>query len=359
MILKKGLSGRDKAEVLGKELETLKASRRDFEGTWEEAQRFVSTTVLRFGDDTDTSDQKYITPRRITSRPANFLQTLVSGVSGYSINPNILWLKLGLDDPKLEGQYGVKDWLEGAEGALYREYNRGNLYSQIPKLIESAATFGHGAMLIDEDVVNGKIRCVTMNPTEIYLDTNEYDEVDTVFREFHLTIENAAAYFGLDHLAREIQDNWGNDETGLNKPIRICHAVYKNKKNDGGNLVSQGFMYASVFIDLDHDHVIREGGYENFPYAVFTWEKTMGKKYGIGPAICAVNDIRLLHKAEESRLKVAQLSAEPPMNIPQKLQGTEQPGNAGRAVSGVPGQLPPPGGRRRRRRLFRRGGGVR
>jgi hypothetical protein len=323
MILKKGLSGRDKAEAIGKELETLKTQRADFEGPWEEAQRFVSSTVLQFNDDMDTANKKYLVPLRITSRPANFMETLVSGISGYSINPNILWLKLGLDNREIESRYGVKDWLELAEEALYREFNRGNLYSQMPGLIESAATFGHGVMLIDEDVVGEKIRTATMNPTEIYLDTNEYDEVDTVFREFHMTVENAAAYFGLNKLAQEIRDTW-EDEATKNKNLRLCHAVYKNKEGDGGNSVSGKFKYSSVFIDLDNSHVIQEGGYSDFPYAVFTWKKTMGKKYGIGPAMCAVNDIKLLHKTEESRLEVAQLSARPPMNIPQRLQGTEE-----------------------------------
>jgi hypothetical protein len=102
MILKKGLSGREKAEAIGKELAALRDARADFEGSWEEAQRFVSSTVLSFTDDTDTSNRKYIVPRRITSRPANFMETLVSGISGYSINPNIPWLKLGLADRDLE-----------------------------------------------------------------------------------------------------------------------------------------------------------------------------------------------------------------------------------------------------------------
>jgi hypothetical protein len=323
MILKKGLSGREKAEAVAGELETLKDQRADFEGPWEEAQRFVSSTVLSFTGDTDTSNRKYIVPRRITSRPANFMETLVSGICGYSINPNIPWLKLGLADRDIEERYGVKDWLELAEEALYREYNRGNLYSQIPALIESAATFGHGTMLVDEDVVSGKIRCVTMNPAEIYLDTNEFDEVDTVFREFYMTVENAAAYFGLDKLAEETRTTW-NDETAKSKTIRLCHGVYKNKEGDGGNSVSKKFMYSSVFIDLGNNHVIQEGGYQDFPYAVFIWKKTMGKKYGIGPALCAVNDIRLLHKTEESRLEVAQLSARPPMNVPERLKGSEQ-----------------------------------
>jgi hypothetical protein len=324
MILKKGLSKREKAEAIGKELMDLKSQRREFEGQWEEAQQFVSSVILRFADNSaEELNRKYNIPRRITGRPANYLETLVAGISGYSINPNILWLKLGLEDSKLEEEYGVKDWLELAEGALYKAFNRGNLYNQMPGLIESAATFGHGVMLIDEDILDERVRCATMNPAEIYLDTNEYDEVDTVFREFFMTLENAAAYFGLDKLAKETRDTW-DDEGSKHKPLRLCHAVYKHKDTGGENVLAKEFVYVSVFVDLDHRHIIREGGYNDFPYAVFMWKKTAGKKYGVSPAVCAASDIKLLHKAEESRLQVAQLSAQPPMNVPYRLQGTEQ-----------------------------------
>jgi hypothetical protein len=323
MILKDGISGRDKAEALSKELGVLKTQRADFHGAWDEAQKFVSSVVLSYNDDSDRADEKYIVPKRITSRPANYLETLVSGISGYSINPNILWLKLGLDDRKLEEQYGVKDWLEQAEEVLYKSYNQGNLYNQMPLMIESAATVGHGAMLVDEDLINAKIRCITMNTPEIFLDTNEYDEVDTVFREFWMTLENAAAYFGKDKLAPELLAAWGDDSLG--KKIRILHAVYKNKDKDGGNLPGQKkFAYASVFADIDNKHIIKEGGYDDFPYAVFMWKKTMGKKYGMSPAMAAVNDIKLLFKSNESVLEITQLSAHPPMNVPEKLSGKEQ-----------------------------------
>jgi hypothetical protein len=338
VILKPGLSGRDTAEALAKELAHLKTQRQDFESAWEEAQRFVSSVVLKFGDEADTANEQYRIPRRITGRPANYLETLVAGISGYSINPNILWLKLGIADRDLEERYGVKDWLELSEEALYKAYNDGNLYSQIPALIESAATFGHGVMLIDEDVVTKRIRCATMNTPEIYLDTNEYDEVDTVFREFYLTEENAAAYFGLEKLAPEIRDAWRDEESKARR-LHLCHAVYKNKGGDGNNLLSREFMYASVFIDLDNRHLIKAGGYHDFPYAVFTWKKTMGKQYGYSPALGAVSDIRLLHKGVESLLEVAQLSARPPMNVPQKLQGSEQLVPDGRNYYLTPDQI--------------------
>jgi hypothetical protein len=250
------------------------------------------------------------------------METLISGICGYSINPNITWLKLGIQDEKLEDRYGVKDWEENSEKTLYQNYNQSNLYAQVPLFVESAATFGHGVMLIDEDIVDQKIRCSTMNPREIFLDTNEYDEVDTVFRVFYLSLENAVAYFGLDAMSNEIRTTW-RDESTRTKPFRILHAVFKNKNRKGGNIL-KGFKYTSVYVDIDNSHILKEGGYNDLPYAVFIWKKIPGKKYGIGPALMAVTDIKLLHLSEESRATVAQLSAHPPMNVPEKIQGTEE-----------------------------------
>jgi hypothetical protein len=322
MILREGISGRDKAEALKKELTRLENERREYEGDWVMAQNLVSSFIFSFEADEDESGKHYEIPKRITGAPSNFMETLVSGICGYSINPNILWLKLGLQDRKLENRYGVKDWEEESEYALYREYNRGNLYAQIPQFIEHAATYGTGVMLIDEDIVDGKIRCSTMNPKEIYYDTNEYDEIDTVFRKYFMTVENAVSYFGFDAMSGEVKSRWA-DETSRNKPLSLLHAVYKNKNGRGENILKD-FKYASVFIDLKNDHVIRESGYDDFPYAIFTWKKISGKKYGIGPALMAVNDIKLLHLSEETRAEIAQMSAYPPMNVPKTLKGGEE-----------------------------------
>jgi len=323
MILKSELKGREKAKALAKELDKLKAERKDFEADWEKAQIFVSSTVLSFTQDRDNSGKKYIIPQRITGRPANYLETLVAGVSGYSINPNILWLKLGIENAELENQYGVKDWLELAEAELYRAFNKGNLYSQTPGFIENAATFGHAVMLIDEQIRDRKVRTVNMNIREMYMDTNEYDEVDVMFREYYMTWENAAAYFGLKNLADEITREWdAPDADHGKKMVRLLHAVFPNKTNDGA--YANRFTYKSVFADLDHEHIIREGGYNDFPYAVYFWKKLSGKKYGIGPAMMAMGDIGLLHKFDAARLEVAQFSARPPYNVPERMRGAEE-----------------------------------
>ena len=104
-------------------LEYLKTERAKREADWNEVQKWVAPSVLKFN-----STEKIPTrPKRFTSRPTNYLKTLVSGITGYSISPNILWQKLSLVDTDLLEQYGVKDWLEAAERVLYAEFARSNL----------------------------------------------------------------------------------------------------------------------------------------------------------------------------------------------------------------------------------------
>jgi hypothetical protein len=69
------------------------------------------------------------------------------------------------------------------------------------------------------------------------------------------------------------------------------------------------------------------------------WKKTMGKKYGMSPAMAAVNDIKLLFKGTESLMEVAQLSANGPMNVPAELQGKEQIIPGGRNYYTSPDQM--------------------
>ncbi|MDR1239562.1 MAG: head-tail connector protein [Treponema sp.] len=306
---------RELIEDIQNRLEYLRGERAKREADWNEVQRWVAPSVLKFGG----TEKIPTRPKRFTSRPSNYLKTLVSGITGYSISPNILWQKLSLADTDLLDSYGVKDWLERAERALYAEFSRSNLYAQVPKLIGDAAAYGHGAMLIDEDVLNARLRFTALRLPEFYLDSNEYDEVETVFRYFTMTLQNAASFFGEEKLSRVTRQDYG-DKKKRNNEISIIHAVYRRQDYDEEKQDRKNMPFASVYVEDGQDHLIEESGYHDFPYAVFIWDKIAGTGYGESPAIYALDDIRLLNKTEEARLKAAQLSAEPPVNAPDDMR---------------------------------------
>ncbi len=305
-------------EEIKTEFEYLKTERAKYESDWKDTENYVRASLY---DWTGTT-KKPPRPDRYTSRPAHNLTTLVSGLLGYTISPNITWLKLSLEQMDWLKYAGVKDWLEQAEKAFYAAVNRSNLYSEAPIFLKDAATFGHTAMLIDEDLNEGRIRYSTRPTPEVYLDVNEYDEVDTVYRSFSMTIRNMVSFFGEDACHHEVKQK--NKEKGSrNNTVNILHAVYPRKDADPEAMDIKRAPWASLYIDLDNDHLIEESGYWENPFACFAWERIPGSAYGDSPSMQALPDILLLNKAEEARIRLAQLSAEPPMNVPNKMRGSE------------------------------------
>jgi hypothetical protein len=308
---------REKIEDLKNRFERLRQERKRHEGDWKEVQQLVAPSVYNWDNPLDKLPKR---PTRFTTRPTHFLKTLVSGLMGYSVSPNIVWMKLGLEDSRLEDRWGVRDWLERVERILYGEFNRSSLYREASKFVENAASYGHGVMLIDEYRPDGRLRFTSEKISEVYLDADEYGETDTVFRYFSMSLRNMASFFGEERLSEGRRQDL-KDKAKWNAEATVLHAVYP--RPDAGGPGAKGKPWASVFLDEAQDRVLEESGYNEFPYAVFIWDRITGTAYGESPAVYAKSDIILLNKIDESRIKIAQLSADPPYNVPDSMRGFE------------------------------------
>ena len=305
-------------EEISVEFEYLKDTRSQFETDWKDAENYFCSSIY----DWTGGDRKPTRPTRYTSRPSHYLATLVSGLMGYTISPNIVWMKLSLSNRDLMKQAYVKDWLELVERIMYSKFAQSNLYSEAPTFIRNAAVFGHGVMLIDEDPGQKAIRYSTRQPPEIFLDVNEFDHVDTVYRLYAMTVRNAVNYFGYDAMHPTIQRQF-DESAGKNAPVTILHAVYPRKNREEGKLDNKNAPFASVYVDWDNKHLIEEKGYWDNPYATFIWNRLPRTGYGTSPAQDALPDVMLLNRAEEARLRVAQRAADPAYNVPDDMRGAE------------------------------------
>ena len=105
---------KDEKEVLSdiKTLfEHLKTKRKVHEGEWQDVTTYIGSKNFDWEEVSDEVKR----PKRHTGRPAEYLDKLVSGLMGYTISPNVTWLKLSLSDSAMLDYTGVKDWLENAE----------------------------------------------------------------------------------------------------------------------------------------------------------------------------------------------------------------------------------------------------
>ena len=304
-------------EELLKNLQTrwaqLKDNRAKFEPDWTEAQTYADNVVMSWGKLGEIPKRA----KRYTSKPFNYNKTLVAGIQGYAISPSLVWFKLGLEDPKLLRGYGVKDWLEDCEKELLAMFNRSNFYKETNPAVKDSTCIGHGTLYIDEGK-DLRMRFTHFPANEIFLDVNAYGEIDTCFRWYADTLRNIVAFFGEDNVcesmkvAYEQQERW-ND----NYEILMC--VYPRENYNPEMKDSKNMPFACVYIDLANHHILKESGFNEFPFAVFEWERYSGFAYSSSPAQDAMPDIKALNIIKKSSLQIAQTSAEPPMLASQEM----------------------------------------
>ena len=320
-----------KAEDILRKFEILKQDRRNFEPLWQECAWQVAP-VLRDWDDEKRKDP-YKLPKRITNKPTNYLNTCITGIAGYAMSPNIKWFKLSLDDKSLLERSGVQHWLERCEEVMRRTFERCGFYQKSLHWLEEAAIYGQSAMLIEN--LHGKdapLRYSVPEVNELYLDDNETGETGVVYRAYWSDIENVVNHYGLNAMhetIRKTYEDFSKEDVPLtDMSMKLVHAVYLRRpgKPDKDETVGSK-KWASVIVDAANKHIIKETGYDEFPYAMFFWEKR-GKPYGLSPTMKAVNDIAVFQEAHATLMTVAEYSANPSKNVPETMRGHEnfQPG---------------------------------
>lgn len=304
-----------KIKAIKSRLQQLETTRAKFEGTWGEAQQFVDSKIISFSDLTAVPSR----PKRYSSSPCNYLYTLVSGLIGYSVSDSTLWFKLSLSNLELLDLYGVKDFLEAVERLMYAHFAASNFYKSIVNWVHDTCVHGHAVMLIDEDFENNSIRYTKIPNNEVYLDINARGDVDTVYRKYYLSLRNAVETFGLENLDKQLQSDY-EDESRWNDNVEIVQAVYPRKDYNPEFKNAENKPYACIFYDTQHNKIIKESGYDEFPFAVFEWDRYDGYAYSSSPAQNALEDCKFLNIAEKTSCEIAQTSAKPPFKVSESIR---------------------------------------
>ena len=291
----------------------LKDNRAKFEGDWTEAQTYADNVVMSWGKPGEVPTRA----KRYTSKPFNYNKTLVAGILGYAVSPSLVWFKLGLEDPKLLNGYGVKDWLENCEKELLAMFNRSNFYRETNPAIKDSTCIGHGALFIDKGE-DQRMRFTHFPANEIFLDVNAYGEVDTCFRWYADTLRNVVSFFGEENVCESMRERY-KEEARWNDSCQILMCVYPRENYNPEFKNNKNMPYACVYIDLDNNHILQESGFNEFPFAVFEWERYSGFAYSSSPAQDAMPDIKALNIIKKSSLQIAQTSAEPPMMASEEM----------------------------------------
>jgi len=249
------------------------------------------------------------------------LQLLVDGMVGYLVSPKNKWFRLQMQDPKQNKLPGVMDYLEEVEDVLYAEFARSNFYEAVSEFFLDAASIGTAAMLVEDDVAEQRTLFRTFHIKEYRIAEARTGLVDTLFRDYKLTNRKIMQTWGADKLHPSLLEDIKNSPYGT---TRIVHGVYPRSDRDYTRADGINKPWASEYWDMKNQVVIDEGGYDSFPFLVWRWRKNTDESYGRSPAADAINDVMRLNQMGKTSLMAGQLAVEPPLNVPQDMQGKER-----------------------------------
>ncbi len=307
-----------------KQLEEVKE---DYLGLWEYIGRYVNSRreLIRGSQRWDKKGQ-YRGKRSYSGVANAALGIWVDGMQGFMVAPNLTWFKSTMDDWRLNEIDEVRIFLQEYDKAMYAAFRRSNYYGVLGEWFRDAGSIGTAVLYTEEDIANKTEVHIPIHPREVFISEDKHGEVDTLFRKFMLTARQAVQKFGEEKLSTIIV---GNAKDHPEKMHEFIHAVFPNDEPMFGKLDSANKRFKSVHIessnkgssDNGEEIILKEKGYDVFPYAVWRYRKNSDEIYGYSPAAEAMAEILTLNQFGKTLLMAAQKSVDPPVNAPEQMRG--------------------------------------
>lgn len=306
------------------------AERTNNENLWDELSEFMLNNQHKFygqsnasstdlSNVTSTSAGSKKTRRLYDSTALQAVQDLASAFQSTLTNPATTWSKLRYQTDALNNDDEAVKWLEQVNMTIHNEFAESNFDTEIAKSYQSLVALSNMAMFhesdSDDETFDG-FRFTSLHLSNLSWSENKDGMVDTVFRKFTLT-------------ARQALEKWGPNvhnnvikiaEENPDKALDFVQAIYPRDKkdvklNELGLAPGEYRPFASIYIDTMHKNIVEESGYYEFPIHVARWSLTPGEKYGRGPSLYALPNVRTINKLMEEYLIAVARDNNPPILV--------------------------------------------
>jgi hypothetical protein len=246
----------------------------------------------------------------------NAASSLASALAGMLTNTSIRWFALGLNDPKLAGREDVKRYLYESTSIMleYFDSSRSQFALASHEMYLDLVAFGTAVMYLNTEGDDLVFQAKKLS--NFYVMENEAGVVTESYRHFTMTIRDAMDVFGEElspSSLRMADPNHRNyDPEG---EVNFVHAIYKRQDRDPYRIDVENKPYASIYVELDTKHVVRESGFDHMPYLVPRWSKAPEETYGRGPAMHALPGIKIANALSRTILEASELAIRPPIMV--------------------------------------------
>ena len=190
-------------------------------------------------------------------------QKLASGHMSYITPSHDVWFKWSAPDD--QGGDEAEAWYNQCSEVALKELSVSNFYTEIHKCFLDRVALGTGSLFTGTSV-DGRLLFTNIPCGQFACAENAEGRVDTYVREFTFTAHQARSMFGLKALgprAREVLERGGNP---YSTSLRFLHVVRPRTRRSRRRVQASHMPFESVYLSLDDQVIVEEGGYVEFPY---------------------------------------------------------------------------------------------
>jgi len=296
------------AEEIIKRYDKLDGELGNWRSHWEEvAERVMprySTYMQATAGEQITRGEKR-TEKMFDSTAALGLERFAAAMESMLTPRNQTWHRLKASDPYLDKDRETKLWFEEATRVLFkhRYAPKANYASQQHEAYMGLGAFGTAAILPERNARFGGLRYTAINLREVVFDMSAQGMVDTAYRKYSLKarqvqqrIDTGVFDKAPENLEKTLREN-------PDKTYTIIHCVKPREEINYSRKDFGGMLFASYYVCVEDKMVLKDGGFNTFPYAISRYVTGPGEVYGRSPAMMALPAIKVLNEQKKTMLK--------------------------------------------------------
>lgn len=284
-----------------------------------------------FAGDRNRGDRSFNSIYDSTATSA--LEILTAGMMAGMTSPARPWFRLATPDKDLMEYDPVRWWLHDVSELMRDIYAKSNTYNALHSLYEELGAFATGVSIIEDDF-DTVIHHTVLTAGEYAIATNDRGRVDTVAREFDMTVVQIVEKFVVQpdgsfdwsRVSPAIKNNW-DTHRNLDSWITVNHIITPRTDRDTRKLDAKNMRFASCYFENGRDngdeHMLRESGYKRFPAIAPRWHVRGGDVYGNGPSFRALGDTKQLQHEQLRKGQGIDYQVKPPIQVPAERKNSQ------------------------------------
>jgi hypothetical protein len=256
------------------------------------------------------------------------LRVLAAGMMAGMTSPARPWFRLTTSVPELDESAAVKAWLADVTRIMQMVFSKSNTYRALHGMYEELGAFGTASTIVLPDYRN-IIHHYTLTTGEFSLATDYRGQVNTLYREYEMTVGQVVAEFGYKNCSNTVKALY--DRNALEQWVPVIQAIEPRTARDQSKRDAKNMPFRSAYLERggNEDAFLRESGFKEFPALCPRWAVSGGDIYGNSPAMEALGDIKQLQHEQLRKAQGIDYQTKPPLQAPASMKN--------QAVNTLPG----------------------